>query len=344
MSDTSDTPDPLPNDSPFEPEADPAEESATDPTEPEPQEAIGAVPLPEEPTPAPTGMALFLVAARAYSFPASIVPVLLGTALAARGYGGFGQFDGVTFVLTLLGALLAHSGGNILNDYYDYLKGVDTQPEHGSGVITRGWITPDNARKMGIRLLAAGALCGYLILMRSPEAVGVVIPLALLGLVCAALYTPILKQRALGDLTIMAAFGFGLTLGAYGVQTPLLYGGQVGLIALLSLPLTLLVDAILHANNIRDMENDASRGYSTIASVLGKDGSQNLQALLVFGPLALVVTFVGLHLLPPSCLAVLLAVPLLLKAYRTGDVPLTAQAHLLFGVLYAASVVLMPQP
>ena len=135
-----------------------------DPTTPEPtepQEAIGAVPLPEEPTPPPTGLPLFFITTRAYSYPASIVPVLLGTALAVRGYGGFGNFDLTNFFLTLAGALLAHSGGNVLNDYFDYLRGVDSLPEHGSGVVTRGWVTPHQMKTLGIRLLLGGALCGY---------------------------------------------------------------------------------------------------------------------------------------------------------------------------------------
>ncbi|MFL6539628.1 MAG: 1,4-dihydroxy-2-naphthoate polyprenyltransferase, partial [Chthoniobacterales bacterium] len=63
-------------------------------------------------------------ATRAYSLPASVVPVLLGTALAARGYGelGGGRFDAKTFVIVLLGAVLAHIAANVTNDYFDFIK------------------------------------------------------------------------------------------------------------------------------------------------------------------------------------------------------------------------------
>jgi 1,4-dihydroxy-2-naphthoate octaprenyltransferase len=292
----------------------------------------------------PTTAAVWWQATRAYSFPASIVPVLLGTALAWRGYGASERnFDALVFALTLVGALLAHAAGNVWNDYFDYRRGVDTRPEHGSGVLTGGLLTPSRMRAFGTVLLAGAAVCGLLIVARRPAVVSLVVPLALLGAACALLYTPTLKRFALGDLVIMIAFGLGLTLGAYGVQTPIVSAAQVGRVLLLSLPLTLLVDAILHANNIRDAADDGASGVLTLARALGTRNSAALQAVLVFGPVALVAVFVLLRLIPPSALAVLLTVPLLVKGFRTGDVPFLAQAHLLFGLLYALGIVVLPR-
>ncbi len=286
-------------------------------------------------------------AIRSYSLPASVVPTLLGTALAARGYfGAPAQFDGLIFALTLIGALLAHAGGNVFNDYYDYVRGVDTRPEHGSGVLPQGLLTKAQMYRFGIWLMAGAAACGLalLLLAKTENLLVVVVSLALIGFACAVLYTPVLKRYALGDLVIMLAFGAGLTLGAYGVQTPLVSAGQLGLVLLAALPVTLLVDAILHANNMRDAETDNDSGVHTVASLLGPRGSQILQAVLIFGPVLLVIGFVLLKLLPWSSLAVLLAVPVLAKAYRTGDVPFCAQAHLLFGILYSLSIVVLPHP
>jgi 1,4-dihydroxy-2-naphthoate octaprenyltransferase len=286
-------------------------------------------------------------AVRSYSFPASIVPTLLGTALATRGYfGAPAQFDWLIFALTLIGALLAHAGGNVLNDYYDYLRGVDTKADHGSGVLPQGLLTPKQMYGYGVGLMVGAALCGLSLLFfaKTENLLAVVISLALVGFACAVLYTPILKRYALGDLVIMLAFGAGLTLGAYGVQTPLISAGQVGLVLLAALPITLLVDAILHANNMRDTITDNKAGVHTIASLLGPKGSQVLQAILLFGPVVLVVAFALLRIMPFTSLAVLLAVPVLAKAYKTGDVPFCAQAHMLFGILYSLSIVVVPHP
>jgi len=294
---------------------------------------------------APVGRwGVYFSATRAYSFPASVASVLLGAALAYRGYGGEARFDIVMLLLTLAGAILAHAAGNIFNDYFDYVKGIDTKPEHGSGVLPSELLTVSEMRNFGTACLCGAALFGGIALLRAPFALNVIVPLGILGAACAIFYTSFLKKIALGDVTIMTAFGMGLTLGSYGVQTSVTNAPQVGLILWLALPVTLLVDAILHANNIRDAANDTAFGYRTVASLLGNKSSRNLQRILIFGPIALISLLVSMRWLPLSALAVLLSVPLLIRAYKSGDVPMTAQAHLLFGLLYALGVAVMARP
>ena len=285
--------------------------------------------------------AALLQATRAYSAPASIVPVLLGTTLAARGYAqsGPGHFDGVAFFLVLVGAVLAHFGANVLNDYFDFVNGVDTKPEHGSGVLTQNLMTKSQTLGFGLALLGGAALCGLLLLR---DHAGVVVPLALIGLGCAVLYPAFLKKYALGDFLIILAFGVGLTLGAYGVQAGLLSTHQWLLISLYAVPVSLLVDGILHANNLRDAPDDRAAHVLTLATLLPPRGGLVLLQALLFGPLAFVVVGVSVKFLPVWSLASLLATPLLLKAYKTINVPLTAQAHLIFGVLYTVSLLVRP--
>jgi len=280
-------------------------------------------------------------ATRAYSLPASVVPVLLGTALAARGYAGLGDghFNLGTFCIVLLGAVLAHFGANVLNDYFDFVKGVDTRPEHGSGVLTSGQMTPSQALSFGILLLGAAALCGLLLLRGNGS---VVVPLAMGGVACAVLYPSLLKKYALGDLLIILAFGLGLTLGAYGVQTGGLTSRQWLFVALYSIPVCLLVDAILHANNLRDAADDRAADVRTLATLLGPQRGRALQALLLFGPLVFVLVGAATRLLPLWSLATLFSLPLLVRALRTGSVAGTAQTHLAFGLLYAISF--LPRP
>jgi 1,4-dihydroxy-2-naphthoate octaprenyltransferase len=288
----------------------------------------------------PTSAALWR-ATRAYSFPASVIPVLLGTALAVRGYAypGHAHFDALAFVLTLLGALLAHFGANVLNDYFDFVNGVDTKPEHGSGVLTGGQMTARQGLVFGTLLLAGAAVCGLLLL---PGHAAVVLPLALVGLGCAVLYPAILKRYALGDFLIILAFGVGLTVGAYGVQIGSLSGHQWLRVALYAMPVSLLVDAILHANNLRDAPDDRAAHVCTLATLLSPQAGQALQVFLLFGPVAFAVIGVLVHLLPVWSLLTLLSVPVLVNAYKTGSVPGTAQTHLLFGTLYTASLLLKP--
>ena len=275
-------------------------------------------------------------ATRAYSFPAALIPVLLGTILAVRGlYGDSRQaFHPLAFVLTLVGGVLAQAGANVLNDYFDYRNGVDTRPEHGSGVLTGGLMTAPQTLAYGSALMAGAAACGLFLL---PGHTAVVLPLALAGLACAVLYPAFLKQFALGDLLIVLAFGLGLTAGAYGVQSGPMSARQWLLVCVYAVPVSLLVDGILHANNLRDAPDDRAARVRTLATLLPPSVAQALQAVLVFGPLAFVVVGVLLARLPVWSLAALLSLPLMLQAYRTGSVPGTAQTHLAFGLLYALS-------
>jgi 1,4-dihydroxy-2-naphthoate polyprenyltransferase len=280
-------------------------------------------------------------ATRAYSLPASIVPVLLGTVLAARAYGemGDGRFDAWTFALVLCGAVLAHIGANVINDYFDFVHGVDTRPEHGSGVLTSGQMTAPQALAFALILFGGAAICGLLLLRTN---LAVVVTLGLIGLACAVCYSAFLKKYALGDLLIVVAFGFGLTLGAFGVQARGISAEQWLWIAFLSLPICLLVDAILHANNLRDANDDRAAGVRTIATALSPAAGQTLQHWLLFGPLVFVGIGIATGLLPLWTVATLLALPLLIRASRTGSVEATAQAHLVFGVLYTVAFLLRP--
>ena len=274
-------------------------------------------------------------ATRAYSLPASVVPVLLGTVLAARGYGGGnGRFSWLTLLIVLLGAVLAHIGANVLNDYFDFVNGVDTRPEHGSGVLTRGEMTAHHALIYALILLAGAALCGLFLLRANPP---VIIPLAAIGLACAVLYPAFLKRFGLGDLLIIIAFGAGLSLGAYAVQAGALSVDAALRVVCYSLPICLLVDAILHANNLRDARDDEAAHVRTLATMLPSKAARLLQQFLLFGPLVFVIVGVLLRLLPLGTLITLAAFPLLLRAARTGSVEGTAQTHLAFGLLYTAA-------
>jgi 1,4-dihydroxy-2-naphthoate octaprenyltransferase len=279
-------------------------------------------------------------ATRAYSLPASVVPVLLGTVLAIRGVGDVppAQFHWSIFVLVLVGAVLAHVGANVLNDYFDFRRGIDTRPEHGSGVITSGAMTARQALLYALVLLAGAALCGLALLRTHPV---LIFTLVAIGLGCLVFYSAFLKSFALGEPMIILSFGLGLTIGAYGVQVSELTSRGCWLAALYSVPICLLVDAILHANNLRDAQDDHRSKVRTMANLVSRKTGERWQLVLLFGPLLFVLVGIVLGWLPIWSLVTLLATPLLMRAARTGSVEGTAQTHLIFGVLYVGSLLLL---
>ena len=229
-------------------------------------------------TPQPSLASIYWRAIRAFSFPASVVSLLLGTALAAVSSGTGIHFHPLACGLVLLGGLLAHAGANVFNDYFDFMKGVDTRPEHGSGVLPAGLLTPGQMRRFGTFLMAGAALCGVVLLASHSLqlAFASIVGLALLGFACALLYPMLLKRYALGDLLIVLAFGLGMPLGAFVAQADVVDTKHILFVLIASLPTSALVDAILHANNRRDREDDRAAGVRTLATLLPEAGSQGI--------------------------------------------------------------------
>lgn len=299
---------------------------------------------------APKGFKLFLMAARAYSFPASIIPVLYGSILAMLLVPGI-KFNFFYFALTLIGAISVQVGSNIINDIYDYKKGIDKEdpdtgiPHGGSMVISKGFVSISGMKALAFGSLVLSGLIGiFLWIMVGPW----ILYLMIFGLFAAMYYTanPIaLKYKALGDLMVFLTFGVGMTLGAYIVQTHQFSWLPV----VLSTPIGLLIIAILHSNNIRDMKFDGAFGVKTIPILIGQKMSIYMYDVLIIGAYASIILFVVLGLLPWLALLNLLTLPTALKLIRmVNNIPdenllrwevgtkhniMTAQFNMQFGLM-----------
>ena len=296
---------------------------------------------------------LWLVAARVFALPASVMPVVFGSVLAVV-IGG-APFDLVLFLASLLGMALLHTGANLLNDVYDYRSGLDRQVHPVSGAVVRRWITPRQALGAAVLCLGSGSLIGFYIVGR----VGLpILYIGAIGVLIGVLYTwgpwP-LKYHALGDLAVFLDFGILGALGAWTVQT----GRPSWVPAVWAVPMSLLVIAILHSNNWRDIVSDTDGRIRTVASYLGDTGSQIYYGILVFGPFAFIAVLVLMtHAvditprMPATFLITLLAVPMAVRLARTGSQRhdpqrgqafaamdgATAQLNLVFGLLCIAAL------
>ncbi|MBN1424470.1 prenyltransferase [Candidatus Fermentibacteria bacterium] len=297
---------------------------------------------------------VFWIAIRPYAFPASIMPALIGAA--AAWYTGV-PLNVIHLFLASLGVALIHAAGNLVNDAYDYAKGIDRHVIPVSGAVVRGLITARQALKLATYCAIFGAGIGiYFVFLRGV----LVAAIGLGGLLLAVCYTapPLhLKYRGLGDLAILFAFGVGVAAGSWFVQTGRLTWTPV----VWGFPQAMLVVGILHANNWRDIGRDGELGARSLAQRLGDRGSFLYYAVLTAGALLLAVLMIAASQvwaitprMPWTCLLVFLAIPqttgLIRSAYArptTGDPPpfvvldaATAQLNLTFGLLFTAGLVL----
>ncbi|GBD12001.1 1,4-dihydroxy-2-naphthoate octaprenyltransferase [bacterium HR23] len=289
------------------------------------------------PTPA---WRVYWQAVRPFAFTVTFFSVLLGALLAP-------SFSWPLLLLTLLGGLLAHGGVNVLSDYFDYRKGVDTWATLGSSrVLPDRLMSPRQHLVFGVALLvAAGGVGLALTVLRGMP----VLYLALAGVLLGVFYTapPLgLKYRALGDLAVFLAFNPLMALGAYYVQAQ----GFSWTPVVLSLPLGFLTTAILHGNNFRDVRDDKQAGFTTVAGFLGFRGAGYYYLALVVAAYGAIAIAIAVGLLPWWGALTFLTVPLAWRNVRAAFQPrrvaftfldlVTAQLHLYFGLALVASLVL----
>ena len=288
------------------------------------------------------------VATRPFALPASTMSVVFGTVLAVT--IGKASFHIGLFLAAFTGMALLHTGSNLLNDVFDYKKGIDCQVNPVSGAVVRGWITPAKALRAGLLFMAGGTVLGLIIV----GYVGMpIFWIGIIGVTVGVLYTwgPLpLKFNGMGDLAVFMNFGILGSLGAWTVQTGSLSWTPV----LWSVPMSLLVVGILHANNWRDINSDSSGGIRTMAGILGDTLSETYYKFLLLGPFVCILLLILLSWadglrprMPLSFLITLFMIPNAFRLIRKGKnrfnpenpqdfIALdgdTARLNLLFGIL-----------
>jgi 1,4-dihydroxy-2-naphthoate octaprenyltransferase len=283
---------------------------------------------------------------RPFAFTASVIPVLAGAALAWVD----DLWNWAPFVAALLGAVFLHAGTNIVNEVYDVRKGVDTiTSPRASHAIVKGRISEHTALLMAATAFALAIAVGvYLVWLRGPAIIG----LGLLGLLGGWGYTaPPLeyKNRALGVPLVFLLMGPLMVEGAYFAVS-----GQWSLTALiLSIPVGLLVAAILHGNEWRDIREDGRAGISTLSGRIGRRWAHYGYVGLVLGAYIVLAISVIAEVLPAWTMLAILSLPFLAQVIRSAELGATGQAraiamidlqtarlHLAFGSLLVLGLVL----
>lgn len=255
-------------------------------------------------------------ATRPKFYPASILPVVAGT---AWGVSAAGRIDLTLFILALLATVLVHAASNVLNDVGDDSIGTDRQNTKriypytgGSRFIQTGILTSSRMARLGVSLLAAAALLGVaLIIEKGP----VVLLFGLAGVLLAIIYSlgPLrLSAIGLGELAVGAAIGVLPVTGAAWLQ-----GASIDAALLLfSLPISAWVSAILLINEVPDIEADGACGKNTLPVRLGLSGTSRLYLAMQAAAAIVVVVLTLQGQLP--LLAPLLPLGLLVLAWRAG--------------------------
>lgn len=235
--------------------------------------------------------------------------MLIGTALAWKSAQ---QVQWPLFWAMLAASVLIQAATNMLNEYFDYVSGLDTVHSVGiAGAITQDRVPPKTVLRLAVTTLTLAMLLGVYICASSSWWVAAT---GALCMVVGYLYNggPFpLSATPFGELFAGGVMGTGIILLSCFIQQKAIHANEL----LLSIPVAVLIGAILTANNIRDLENDKRNGRHTLAIYLGHQGaSLFLAGSLLFADLWVVVlvllhiasawTLLALGSLLPAVLAV----------------------------------------
>lgn len=281
---------------------------------------------------------------RPHTLTASFVPVFIGSALAYAD----GEFHILLFLAMMIASILIQAATNMFNEYYDYKRGLDNEHSVGiGGTIVRDGISPKVILNLGIIFFVLAILLGLYISLLSSIWIAVI---GAFSMFMGYLYTggpyPI-AYSPFGELFAGFFMGTVIILISYFIHT-----GEISSESIyISIPIMILVAAILTANNIRDHKGDKENGRKTLVILLGKE-----KAVIFLGIMFLVsyLWIIGMILLHASTiwyLLVFLSVPKAVQAiriFRNNETPLqmmpamaaTAKTHTIFGFLVTIAIIL----
>ncbi|KAJ8932408.1 hypothetical protein NQ314_014665 [Rhamnusium bicolor] len=222
----------------------------------------------------------YVLAVRPWSLSASLMPTLLGSTIAYK-YPGSSDFNYLTLLLTVYTVVSVHGAGNVVNTYFDYVKGIDNR-KSDDRILVDHILSKDEVVSLGALLYFFGCVGFILLASLSPAKMEHLALVYFGGLSSSFLYTGGIgfKYIALGDVLILIIFGPISVLFAFMSQT-----GRVEWATIYyAIPLALNTEAILHSNNTRDSESDKKVGIVTLAIIIGHTASYVLYAFFTVYP------------------------------------------------------------
>ena len=218
----------------------------------------------------------YVVATRPWSFTAAIVPIIVTTSVLHA------NFLSIEFAQAIIMGISVQAAANLTNTYFDFINGVDNKDNATAGTGEKTLVE----KKVSTHGLISLAVALYMLAILSISPLLMRCWPTLVTFVCGTLLsmfytaTPVgLKYIALGDITIFLCFGPLLMQ-----CTSLVITGELkNSLYIYSIPIGLLTEGILHANNARDIKSDTLAGASTLATIIGFRNSYYLYVALLMG-------------------------------------------------------------
>jgi 1,4-dihydroxy-2-naphthoate octaprenyltransferase len=239
---------------------------------------------------------------------ASVIAVCLGLVI---NWWQNQTIDIVYAGLTFVGVVALHASVDLLNDYWDFKRHIDTKTKRtkfsgGTGVLPEGLLQPDEVYKAGIILLIIGSAVGGYFIFEKGITIAIILAFAIISIY---FYSTRIVDSGLGEIFV-AIKGIMIVLGTFFVQTshitiePILGGIVVGVLSSL----------VLFVNSFPDFDADKAGGRKTLVIILGKKKASNAVWIFPIIVYSIIISGIMTHVLPILSLITLFTIPLLMKS------------------------------
>ena len=239
---------------------------------------------------------------------ASVIAVSLGLAIS---WNITNEFNAIHAVLTMIGVVSLHVSVDLLNDYWDFKRGIDTNTQRtkmsgGTGVLPEGLLKPSEVYKAGIGFLIFGGIIGGFFVFTFGITIAIILLFAILSIY---FYSTKLVNWGLAEVFV-AIKGTMIVLGTFYIQTnqileiPIFAGIVVGVLSA----------SVLFITSFPDHDADKQKGRRTLVILFGREKASLAYWGFPIIVYSIIFIFVITEYFPVYTLLTLFAIPLVVKS------------------------------
>lgn len=238
----------------------------------------------------------------------SVIAVSVGLVIS---WWHIGQIDILYAIMTMGGVVSLHASVDLLNDYWDFKRGIDTQTQRtkmsgGTGVLPEGLLQPNQVYRAGIAFLIIGALIGSYFVIIDGIVIGVILTFAVVSIY---FYSTKIVDSGLAEIFV-AIKGTMIVLGTYFIQTL-----EINLTTIMGgIFIGALSSLVLFITSFPDFEADKAKGRKTLVISLGKQKATMVFWIFPIVVYSILISGIFYEIFPIYCIISLAMFPLIIKA------------------------------
>jgi len=255
-------------------------------------------------------LSVWLRAIRIKFLLASVIAVSLGLSVT---WWHSGAIDIFQAVLTLGGVIALHASVDLLNDYWDFKRGIDTKTKRttmsgGTGVLPEGLLKPKSVYNAGILFLVIGGLIGGYFVILHGVVIGVILAFAIMSIY---FYSTKIVNWGLAEVFV-AVKGTLIVMGTYYIQN-----SELTDVAVLSgIVIGVLSSLVLFVASFPDHDADKEKGRRTLVILFGRQKATSIFYIFPIVSYGVIIGCVAMSIIPVFCLISLAAIPVAINSIR----------------------------